>query len=232
MAALLERFVDAFLKAIDAEMEAMRQRLGPFEVPLGAGRRLEGGEEGRRLYRFAVLQGNDKLVPQSECDLRAGAQEHLVTVSELEGDQVVLECGTGIDLGSGPFCLVIYPWFLYERLKGALRALLESDTYCIDSALAAFGQAPPRDLAGPVAAPPPPAALNPSQQRAVDLCCRRSPAFVWGPPGTGKTTTLGHIVVALLGQGLRVLVTSTTIPSYAIRTLAGNSASAAAWSTS
>ena len=33
---------------------------------------------------------------------------------------------------------------------------------------------------------------------------------MWGPPGTGKTTTLAHIVSELLAQGLRVLVLSTT----------------------
>lgn len=40
---------------------------------------------------------------------------------------------------------------------------------------------------------------------------RPSPAFVWGPPGTGKTTTLSHIVLALLElDDQRILITSTT----------------------
>ncbi|MBT7712670.1 MAG: AAA family ATPase, partial [Deltaproteobacteria bacterium] len=36
--------------------------------------------------------------------------------------------------------------------------------------------------------------LNKSQKKAVQLCSDSNLAFVWGPPGTGKTTTLGHIV--------------------------------------
>jgi superfamily I DNA and/or RNA helicase len=52
--------------------------------------------------------------------------------------------------------------------------------------------------------------LNTSQRAAVQLCADSDLAFVWGPPGTGKTTTLAHIVSELLAQGLRILVLSTT----------------------
>src|SRR6185369_6839268 len=48
------------------------------------------------------------------------------------------------------------------------------------------------------------------QRAAVQLCSDSDLAFVWGPPGTGKTTTLAHIVSELLAQRLRVLVLSTT----------------------
>ncbi len=58
--------------------------------------------------------------------------------------------------------------------------------------------------------PLPHAGLNSSQKEAIALCCRSDLAFVWGPPGTGKTRTLGHIATELLHQGLRVLITSTT----------------------
>ena len=45
---------------------------------------------------------------------------------------------------------------------------------------------------------------------AVVLSCESNLAFVWGPTGTGKTTTLGHIVTELLNKNYRILVTSTT----------------------
>jgi superfamily I DNA and/or RNA helicase len=44
----------------------------------------------------------------------------------------------------------------------------------------------------------------------VQLCRDSNVAFVWGPPGTGKTRTISHIVIELLAQGHRVLLTSTT----------------------
>jgi superfamily I DNA and/or RNA helicase len=52
--------------------------------------------------------------------------------------------------------------------------------------------------------------LNPSQLAAVRLALASRVSFVWGPPGTGKTETLGHIVEELAAAGRRVLVASTT----------------------
>lgn len=54
------------------------------------------------------------------------------------------------------------------------------------------------------------AELNQEQINAVTLARRRGVSWVWGPPGTGKTTTVAEIVRALAQDGLRVLVVSNT----------------------
>lgn len=48
--------------------------------------------------------------------------------------------------------------------------------------------------------------LSLEQQLAVDHACRDGLRFVWGPPGTGKTSTLAATVAALATSGHRVLV--------------------------
>src|SRR5438046_2444172 len=48
------------------------------------------------------------------------------------------------------------------------------------------------------------------QRAAVQLCCDSELAFVWGPPGTGKTVTLTHVIEELVAQGERILLASTT----------------------
>src|SRR4029079_5543253 len=53
-------------------------------------------------------------------------------------------------------------------------------------------------------------ALDASQRAAVQLCSDSELAFVWGPPGTGKTVTLTHVIEELLAQGQRILLASTT----------------------
>ena len=208
MRELLARFIQSFQRAISAEMDAMRASLGPFEVALKEGRATEKLEEdGTRpwVYDFTVASANDKLVAGMECSLRHEQSEYLVAIDRLDRGSVRLSSAGEIPLGEGSWILVLYPWFLYEKLQVALA---ETPGLFPQNALRLFGKYSPSfdeqtlDL--------PHRELNASQVRAVELCCRSNLAFVWGPPGTGKTMTLGHIVTELLHQGYRVLVTSTT----------------------
>lgn len=52
--------------------------------------------------------------------------------------------------------------------------------------------------------------LNASQKAAIHAALSRPCIYLWGPPGTGKTATLGHIVALSLAQGDRVLLVSNT----------------------
>ena len=209
MQELVTRFVRTFQKAVRIEMDAMRERLGPFEVPLSEVRRAETPQESPHAeYSFVALAPNDKLVLHGECTLVHDDGEALVTITELDGHAVTLRCTTTIRMDSSSYVLVIYPWFLYQRLLLVLESLPESQSFCAENALALFGKIAPqrrRRLSDAVGED-----LNASQRQALQLCRDSSVAFVWGPPGTGKTTTLGHIVTDLLDQGYRVLVTSTT----------------------
>ena len=190
----------------------MRERMGPYEIPVSEGALVDAVPDNEPVaYSFRLHLSSDKLVQGGECNLLTDRSDGLVTVVAIDGDRIVVTCNRRLDLPDGRATLVIYPWFLYERLQEALRALGESDTFHTDTALALFGKAPARRLTVSEATTTDLAeALNESQQRAVALSRLRSPAFVWGPPGTGKTTTLSYIVLSLLELGQRVLVTSTT----------------------
>ena len=49
------------------------------------------------------------------------------------------------------------------------------------------------------------------EQRAVlQQALGSSLTYVWGPPGTGKTHLIAHLIAALVARGERVLVTSHT----------------------
>lgn len=199
----------------------MRERMGPYEIPVSEGEPLDAPQGGERVaYSFRLHQTSDKLVQGGECNLLTDHSDDLVTVVSIDGDRIVLTSGQPLDLPDGRATLVIYPWFLYERLQEALRGLGENDGFHTDTALSLFGKTPARHLQIRDAATDHVAdSLNPSQRQAVALCLVRTPAFVWGPPGTGKTTTLSHIVLSLLRLGQRVLVTSTTDARLVLATM-------------
>lgn len=201
-------FIIHFSRAIKQEMAAMRERMGSFEVDLAEGRRIdaEGEREGAR-YTYRLISTDEKLVPGMECSLRLPGGETLVRVEGLDGTLVTLWSASELDLGLHSATLVIYPWFLYEKLLSVLGTIHEDD-FSVDRALTLFGKlkamSVPRKLLRKHEA------LNDSQRSAVQLCLDANLAFIWGPPGTGKTTTLAHIVDELMGNGLRLLVLSTT----------------------
>ena len=51
---------------------------------------------------------------------------------------------------------------------------------------------------------------NEAQRDAIDMAMNRRTVFIWGPPGTGKTATLGFIIANYLKQGKKVLFASNT----------------------
>jgi hypothetical protein len=52
---MLQRFIDSFSRAVAGEMESMRQRLGPYEIPVAEGEQLDSDEdEGRFVFRFRL----------------------------------------------------------------------------------------------------------------------------------------------------------------------------------
>ena len=160
------------------------------------------------LYEAGAEASSDKLVLNGECTLIHDAGELLVTVAAIEGERLTLRCSAELPAQSSTWKLVVYPWFLYERLLLALESLPGSPAFNATPALTLFGKLQPVRTATStrLAAPD----LNASQQRAVQLCSDANVAFIWGPPGTGKTRTISHIVAELLAQGYRILITSTT----------------------
>ena len=196
MTELCARFVAAFKRGIEGELAAMRDSAAAFEIPLARGEEL-----GQLRYSFE-LAAADRVTAGTSCMLKAARGEQRVAIERVADGRVALGAAQAID-PSAPCSLVVAPWFLYERLVQALDAITAAPL-----ALTLFGKlAPVRD---PRALLRDHAALNSSQRAAVQLCVDSNLAFVWGPPGTGKTATLVDIIEELLAHGERILLVSTT----------------------
>ncbi len=196
MAELLARFVSAFKRGIEGELEAMRASAEAFEIPL-----VHGEELGALRYSFE-LTTPERLVPGTVCALETPTGGQQITIERVDEGRITLVATRWIDTAAS-CALVVAPWFLYDRLLQALDELESAPL-----ALTLFGKHPPDRT--PAQLHRDHAALNASQRAAVQLCADSTLAFVWGPPGTGKTVTLVHVIDELLARGERILLASTT----------------------
>jgi hypothetical protein len=94
---------------------------------------------------------------------------------------------------------------LKERLEQAQRGEIRVDLELANNLFE--GNRRSRDVQRIV---PPATRLNPAQQRAVRHLLEREVAFLWGPPGSGKTETLSVVVQSAFTAEKRVLVCSNT----------------------
>ena len=201
MQELLARFVAAFKRGIEGELAAMHDATESFELPLAKGEDL-----GTLRYAFEVAT-TDRLAPGTVCSLRTPRGEQRIAVEQHDHGRVTFVATQPIDVTTGPHVVIVAPWFLYDRLIQALDEL-SVERHGIALALRLFGKQPYTRTATALRCDH--AALDPSQRSAVQLCSDSDLAFLWGPPGTGKTVTLTHVVEELLAQGQRILLASTT----------------------
>ncbi|HVT60922.1 MAG TPA: AAA domain-containing protein [Thermoanaerobaculia bacterium] len=205
---------DALSQMIDAlglEVAAIRQKGGGTQVELRGGEGA-GRAGGSRLYRFIV--GEDlSLRDDTPVRVVCGREDVPgVLVSFRNGVLVVaLEKDLGPRIAAAR--LVANESFLVERLKERLEKVRAGDPqFSRQAADRVFGLAPVRQAE----APPRPAVfegggrLNDDQIRAVHRSLASDTTYVWGPPGTGKTTTLARIVEAHYRAGRSVLLVSNT----------------------
>lgn len=197
--------IAAFREGLLRELEAQKQEARRSDLKAVHKGGLES-RDGRYRASFQVEQAVDALVTGASGKLLTGETEIDVKVATVEGLEVVL---TSSDpLPEGEYRLSLSPWFLFERLQEQLTLVeKEAEPAQIEAGLRAFGVLPAQELESlPVSSPE----LNSGQSEAVNLALSRDSARIWGPPGTGKTTTLAVLVSEMIARGERVLLTSNT----------------------
>ena len=187
------------------------------------GRRLRTGLD-RYLYCFDA-DGEVWFPPGSTAELAVGAsgdapEAVVVEVLEVRGANLWLESPDDLGKAIAVARIRSNPWYLLDALRLRIDELRgaagdpkrpppgEEDLHLIACLL---GQAVPGRRAGAPTVPELGAGYlglpaNPSQLEAVCSCLGSELRFVWGPPGTGKTETLGLLAAEAFLRGESVLV--------------------------
>jgi superfamily I DNA and/or RNA helicase len=208
MSKLIDSYVNNFTESIQMEMEAMKKRQGVFEVEIYDGRRVKSKKDNSNYYSFKLKFNNEKVVKNAECDLRCEGFDFLVTIDEIEKKKIILRSDKHISMNGDKYLLVFYPWFLYDNLQRVLDSLKTEPNFYLKNALMLFGE---RDcLSENKQLLAKHEQINDSQLKAIQHCMNSNLTFIWGPPGTGKTSTLSHLILELVKTESRVLIASTT----------------------
>ncbi len=192
------------IDALGLEVTAIREKGGEIQIELRGGERV-GQAEGSWLYRFIVVEDLN-LRDDTPVRVIAGQEDVSgVLVSFRDGVLLVaLEKDIGPKVAAAR--LIGNDAFLLERLKERLEKVRSGESqFSRAAADRVLGLAPPRTAdAEPHRSVTQDGGVNTDQILAVRRSLGSDTTFVWGPPGTGKTTTLARIVEAHYRAGRSV----------------------------
>lgn len=203
--------VDKFKEALTVEIEEQKKK-GTARWDVRAGKLVEVRGP-LFVYGFILddptlagaFDDTPVLVRTAECD----ASGHIVGIS---GNQifVAIESNLGDYVSSAR--ILAQPYYLLEQLSERLGTLKE--TSCIISAKCIERQpfqyqkdvnfVPKQQLVAQWDS------LNDDQRTAIRQALGSEVCYIWGPPGTSKTTTIGVTVASMIQLGQTILLTSNT----------------------
>jgi len=197
--------------------EARHAQKGADWVRVRNGRRLRAGLD-RTLYCFEA-DSDLWFPPGTTAEIQAaatGGEPVVVEVLEVRGQSVWLESPEDLGESITSAKLRSNPWYLLEELRTRIDELRGLDPERRRSPKELHIVSCLLGLAAPTTKSTQPGETiargyqelpaNESQLRAVADCLCSELRFVWGPPGTGKTETLGLLAAEAFLRGETVLV--------------------------
>lgn len=207
---LLSEVLTRMIEALGLEIAAIRKKGGGTQTELRGGVQV-GQAEGSWLYRFVVAEDLN-LRDDTPVRVTAGQEDVAgVLVSFRDGVLLVaLEQDLGPRIAAAR--LLANDSFLVERLKERFEKVRDGEVqFSRAAADRALGLAPPSTAeVEPHPLVTADGKVDADQVHAVRHSLGSDTTFVWGPPGTGKTSTLARIVEAHYRAGRSVLLVSNT----------------------
>lgn len=203
-------YLDGMITALDLEVKAIRWNRRNRQYNLRNGERIRQAG-GSWLYRFVFTEDvrfpdDTRLIATVNDETIRGA-----VVSLQEGNLIIaLETDLGLYIERAQ--ISTDETFLVQRLKERLEEVQKGTSYFnSDVAGRVIGKSGITALAAePDSAVLSGDLLNEQQKLAVRMALGSDTTFIWGPPGTGKTKTLAHIVETHFREGRSVLLVSNT----------------------
>ncbi len=209
--------IAAFATAIEDEVTAEKASERTHRHALVEGTLVSDAGDENFLYFFSTpyeINLPEESMVQLEVDGRVvegvyvGGDRDLVTIASSEFLGARVRSAT----------MIATPWDLLMKLEERLKALKDDDC---GRALALLGASPSGnslpELDGAFVSN---RWLDPSQRDALQTVADHDVAFIWGPPGTGKTRTVAYLVRGLIERHKTALVLAHSNAAVDVATLA------------
>lgn len=212
----LRKLARRFVNAIRAEEAAINER-GGSQLPVRAVVPVVAGG-GEHLYDVTLTKARKHLREGSSVTVVDGRQEHEARVIRASGTHLRLVVSEPITSQSDQVRLRTDSAWLWRAVRNRLsndfitgdRRKPSDSLLCCDliASLLRAMRSGRKEPVPPVASAT--TTLNPGQLTAFREALRNAIYFVWGPPGTGKTTVLASITEALVRARRTVLYVATS----------------------
>ena len=200
-----------FAEGVRAELNALETNGGSQNYELLAGQLINQFSQTQAIFRFLLADGM-RIPEEASGRIKTGNDQFNVTVIGQEADRIDLciDFTEGIPPGIYRATLIIDDTALLRKLAEVLEEIRQTPTRVSSLAMTTFH--PDSAQLGFKPLPQLAALKNFDGQprRIVEQALGSSLTYIWGPPGTGKTYTIAHLVTALVEAGERVLVSSHT----------------------
>lgn len=197
--------------SLRGDLADMRQALDDEVAAVATQRRrftLVGGVDRNRSAAHSVVEfpsaDVEGVEEGQEAELTVGSKAHQAEILELRRTSIVLLVRASISVVGESCRLAVDNAALVRQLRRRLDAVDDDKWFDADRADGLLRNPSrtqdPRSIDG----------LNERQAQAVATALTPGSTYLWGPPGTGKTTTVARAVAELVKAGLNVLVVSHT----------------------
>jgi hypothetical protein len=200
-----------FAEGVRAELVALEKEGGSQSYEVLTGKLIEKRGQTQAIFQFIIADGT-RVPEEATGRLKTASDEYAVTVIGQQADRIDLcvETTAAIPPGIQRATLIIDDTALLRKLAQVLDETAQNPVLVSPLAVTIFH--PARSKVGFATLRPTSALIHFDGQprRIAEQACGSPLTYIWGPPGTGKTYTIAHLVAALIEAGERVLVSSHT----------------------
>ena len=199
------------MQALEDEIAAIKRGRGGSIVTVHDGRFVR--REGPFFVYVFSTESPLIVMDDAPAEVEIDGQRFSGQIVSVQGSEVAVgienDCGKSIAEAR----LITNLWYLLEALRKRYEEVLAGkrnlDTRLPQKAFG-FTAAQIGREEGQLNLPPSEKPPDADQQEAIRKALASDVSFIWGPPGTGKTTTISFLLAALVNRGLRVLMVSHT----------------------